>query len=42
MRIGGERLKAEPGQTVISHRIDRNLSIGEAGALNAVMNAGRS
>ena len=33
--LDGERLQAEPGQTVLSHGIDRNLSIGEAGALRA-------
>jgi uncharacterized protein (DUF427 family) len=34
--LDGERLQLEPGQTVVSHGIDRNLSIGEAGALTAV------
>jgi uncharacterized protein (DUF427 family) len=34
--LDGERLRLEPGQTVVSHGIDRNLSIGEAGALTAV------
>jgi uncharacterized protein (DUF427 family) len=34
-----ERLRLEPGQTVVSHGIDRNLSIGEAGALTASMGA---
>jgi hypothetical protein len=34
--LDGERLELEPGQTVVSHGIDRNLSIGEAGALAAV------
>jgi uncharacterized protein (DUF427 family) len=29
------RLVLEPGQTVVSHGIDRNLSIGEAGVLTA-------
>jgi uncharacterized protein (DUF427 family) len=33
--LDGERLMAEPGQTVVSHGIDRDLSIGEAGALIA-------
>jgi uncharacterized protein (DUF427 family) len=31
--LDGERLEQEPGQTVVSHGIDRDLSIGEAGAL---------
>jgi uncharacterized protein (DUF427 family) len=31
--LDGERLEAEPGQNVVSHGIDRDLSIGEAGAL---------
>jgi uncharacterized protein (DUF427 family) len=31
--LDGERLEAEPGQTVVSHGIDRELGIGEAGAL---------
>jgi uncharacterized protein (DUF427 family) len=30
--LDGERLRAEPGQNVISHGIDRDLSIAEAGA----------
>ena len=34
--LDGERLELEPGQTVVSHGIDRNLDIGEAGALTAV------
>ncbi len=34
--LDGERLEIEPGQTVVSHGIDRNLSIDEAGALSAV------
>ena len=34
--LDGERLELEPGQTVASHGIDRNLDIGEAGALTAV------
>ena len=31
--LDGERLALEPGQTVVSHGIDRELGIGEAGAL---------
>jgi hypothetical protein len=31
--LDGERLKAEPGQNVVSHGVDRDLSIGEAGTL---------
>jgi len=31
--LDGERLTLEPGQTVVSHGIDRELGIGEAGAL---------
>ena len=34
--LDGERLELEPGQTVVSHGIDRNLDIGEAGTLTAV------
>jgi len=34
--LDGDRLDLEPGQTVVSHGIDRNLDIGEAGALTAV------
>jgi uncharacterized protein (DUF427 family) len=34
--LDGERLALEPGQNVVSHGIDRNLDIGEAGALTAV------
>jgi uncharacterized protein (DUF427 family) len=34
--LDGERLELEPGQTVVSHGIDRNLDIGEAGALTSV------
>jgi uncharacterized protein (DUF427 family) len=34
--LDGERLQLEPGQTVASHGIDRNLSIGESGAPTAV------
>ena len=33
--LDGERLELEPGQNVVSHGIDRNLDIGEAGALMA-------
>jgi uncharacterized protein (DUF427 family) len=33
--LDGERLHAEPGQNVVSHGIDRDLSIGEAGVLTA-------
>jgi uncharacterized protein (DUF427 family) len=38
--LDGERLEAEAGQTVVSHGIDRDLSIGEAGALTAVLQGG--
>jgi uncharacterized protein (DUF427 family) len=31
--LDGERLEPEPGQNVVLHGIDRNLDIGEAGAL---------
>ena len=31
--LDGERLELEPGQNVVSHGIDRDLSIGEAGAV---------
>lgn len=31
-----ERLEAAPGQNVVSHGVDRDLSVGEAGALRAV------
>jgi uncharacterized protein (DUF427 family) len=34
--LDGERLALEPGQSVTSHGIDRNLSIDEAGALLSV------
>jgi uncharacterized protein (DUF427 family) len=34
--LDGHRLELEPGQTVTSHGVDRNLDIGEAGALTAV------
>ena len=33
--LDGERLELEPGQTVVSHGVDRNLGIDEAGALVA-------
>ena len=35
--LDGQHLRLELGQTVVSHGIDRNLSIGEAGALRGVM-----
>ena len=35
--LDGERLVLEPGQNVTSHGIDRNLDIGEAGALIAAV-----
>jgi uncharacterized protein (DUF427 family) len=35
--LDGERLELEPGQTVVSHLADRNLSIDEAGGLTAVL-----
>jgi uncharacterized protein (DUF427 family) len=35
--LDGERLELEPGQNVTSHGIDRNLDIGEAGALTAAL-----
>lgn len=31
--LDGERLELEPGQNVVSHGLDRDLSIGEAGAV---------
>jgi hypothetical protein len=34
--LDGERLELEPGQNVVSHGIDRDLSVGEAGTLRAV------
>ncbi|HYB29540.1 MAG TPA: DUF427 domain-containing protein [Solirubrobacteraceae bacterium] len=37
--LDGERLELEPGQNVASHGIDRNLDIGEAGALTTVAEA---
>ena len=33
--IDGERLDLEPGQNVVSHGVDRNLDVGEAGTLTA-------
>src|SRR6201999_4415499 len=33
--LDGERLEPQPGQTVVAHGIDRDLSVGEAGALLA-------
>jgi uncharacterized protein (DUF427 family) len=38
--LDGQRLELEPGQTVVAHGIDRNLDIGEAGALTAVALSG--
>jgi uncharacterized protein (DUF427 family) len=35
--LDGERLEPEPGQNVVSHGIDRDLTIGEAGALRAAV-----
>jgi uncharacterized protein (DUF427 family) len=35
--LDGERLELEPGQGVTSHGVDRNLDIGEAGALATVV-----
>lgn len=35
--LDGQRLELEPGQKVSSHGIDRNLDIGEAGALTAAL-----
>jgi uncharacterized protein (DUF427 family) len=35
--IDDQRLQLQPGQNVTSHGIDRNLDIGEAGALTAVV-----
>jgi uncharacterized protein (DUF427 family) len=37
--LDGERLELEPGQTVVSHGIDRDLSVGEAGALRVATTA---
>jgi uncharacterized protein (DUF427 family) len=34
--LDGKRLRLEPGQTVVAHGIDRNLDIGEAGALTGL------
>jgi uncharacterized protein (DUF427 family) len=33
--LDGERLELQPGQNVVAHGIDRDLSVGEAGALLA-------
>jgi uncharacterized protein (DUF427 family) len=38
--LDGERLKLEPGQNVTSHGVDRNLDVGEAGALTALVDGG--
>jgi hypothetical protein len=35
--LDGRRLELEPGQNVTSHGIDRNLDIGDAGELTAVL-----
>jgi uncharacterized protein (DUF427 family) len=35
--LDGERLELEPGQTVVSHGVDRNLGIDEVGGLTAVL-----
>jgi len=35
--LDGQRLELESGQSVVSHGIDRNLEIGEAGGLTAVV-----
>jgi uncharacterized protein (DUF427 family) len=37
LTLGGERLELEPGQTVVSHGVDRNLSFDEAGGLTAAV-----
>ena len=37
--LDDERLALEPGQNVVSHGIDRDLSIGEAGALRSTLAA---
>jgi hypothetical protein len=34
--LDGQRLELEPGQNVVSHGIDRNLDVGEAGGLTTV------
>jgi uncharacterized protein (DUF427 family) len=34
--LDGERLELEPGQTVVAHGVDRDLTIGEAGVTLAV------
>jgi hypothetical protein len=33
--LDGERLELAPGQTVVAHGLDRNLSADEAGVLSA-------
>ena len=35
--LDGKRLELEPGQNVVAHGADRNLTIGEAGALTGVL-----
>ena len=35
--LDGERLALEPGQTVVSHGVDRNLGIDEVGGITAVL-----
>jgi uncharacterized protein (DUF427 family) len=35
--LDGERLELEPGQTVVSHGLDRNLGMDEIGGLTAVL-----
>jgi hypothetical protein len=35
--LDGHRLELEPGQKVVSHGVDRDLDIGEAGVLTAVL-----
>jgi hypothetical protein len=37
LTVDAERLALKPGQTVVSHGIDRNLDIGEACALTVVV-----
>jgi hypothetical protein len=32
--LDGERLALEPGQTVVAHGVDRDLTVGAAGALH--------
>ena len=38
--LDDERLKLEPGQHVTAHGVDRNLDIGEAGALTGAAAGG--